>query len=71
MGDERTLSRLSLRRDQVLEVHFDKLPDPPPEMMKLPGVASWFNSMKLVRERDIQAFHRLVNNLQISSNNTG
>lgn len=71
MGDERTLSRLSLRRDQVLEIHFDKLPDPPPEMLKLPGVSAWWQSMKLHDERRVQAFHRMVNNLQVSTNNTG
>lgn len=57
------LSRISLRTDQILELHFDKLPEPPPEMMKLPGVANWFRDMKLMRERDVQAFHRLVNNI--------
>ena len=71
MGDARQLSRLSLRQDQILELHFDKLPEPPVEMMKLPGVRRWFNDMKLVRERDIQSFQRMVNNLQISSNNAG
>lgn len=62
------LSRKSLRRDQVLEIHFAPLPEPPPNMMKLPGVADWWAQMKLTRERDVQVFHRMVNNLQISSN---
>ncbi len=62
------LSRKSLRRDQVLEIHFAPLPEPPPQMMKLPGVSEWWSQMKLIRERDIQVFHRMVNNLQISAN---
>lgn len=71
MPTKTDLSRISLRRDQVLEIHFDKIPEPPAEMLKLPGVAAWWASMKLHDERRIQAFHRLVNNLQISSNQTG
>lgn len=63
MGDARTLSRLSLRQDQIIELNLDRLPEPPPSMMKLPGVASWFNQMKLARERDTQALYRMVNNL--------
>lgn len=64
MGDARALSRQSLRSDQILEFNFDKMPEPPPQMMKLPGVAEWFNSLRLMRERDSQAFYRLVNNLK-------
>jgi hypothetical protein len=71
MNKATVLSQRSLRRDQVLEIHFSPLPEPPPEMMKLPGVRAWFEQMKLMRDRDIQSFHRLVNNLQISSNNAG
>lgn len=63
MGDTRQLSRLSLRQDQIIELNLDRIPEPPPEMIKLPGIASWFNQMKLARERDIQAFYRMVNNL--------
>lgn len=70
MGDATQLSRSSLRRDQVLELHFAPWPEPPPEMLKLPGVSKWWTDMKLARERDVQAFHRFVNNLQISSNNS-
>lgn len=64
------LSRLSLRRDQILELHFDKMPTPSEAMLKLPGVRDWWQAMQLHDERRIQAFHRLVNNLQISTNNT-
>lgn len=62
------LSRKSLRKDQVLEIHFSPIPEPPPEMMKLPGVRAWFEQLKLMRERDTQSFQRMVNNLQISGN---
>lgn len=71
MGDAKQLSRTSLRRDQVIEIHFAPWPDPPQEMLKLPGVAKWWDLMKLGRERDTQSIQRLVNNLQIASNNTG
>lgn len=63
------LSRIALRRDQILELHFDKMPNPSEAMLKLPGVRDWWQAMQLHDERRIQAFHRLVNNLQISSNN--
>lgn len=69
MGDATQLSRKALRRDQLLELHFADWPEPPEQMLKLPGVKDWWDKMKLARERDIQAFHRLVNNLQISTNN--
>lgn len=71
MGDPLELSRRSLRQDQILELHFPPWPEPSPEMMKLPGVSAWWTQMRISRERDIQSFHRLVNNLQISSNQTG
>lgn len=64
MGDARQLSRLSLRTDQILELHFTPLPEPPPEMMKLPGVRSWFEQLKIMRERDVQALNRLVARFQ-------
>ena len=57
------LSRRSLRKDQLLEIHFSPLPEPPPEMMKLPGVRVWFQQLKLMRERDTQALQRFVANL--------
>lgn len=69
MGNERTLSRLSLRTDQVLEVHFDRYPEPPPEMLKLPGVRSWWEQMKVMRERDIQSLHRFVLRYESSTQN--
>jgi hypothetical protein len=70
MPTDTDLSRISLRRDQVLEIHFDKLPAPPDAFLKLPGAREWWQALLLHDERRIQAFHRLVNNLQISANNT-
>ena len=64
---DRKLSRLKLRGDQILSLQTDKLPEPPPEMMKLPGVAAWWQAMRLYREREMQSFHRLVNNLDSPS----
>lgn len=63
MSKEQTLSRMSLRQDQVLEFKMDRLPKPPDNMMKLPGVSPWWQQMELSRERDTQAIYRLVNNL--------
>lgn len=60
MGNELELSRRAVRQDLVTEVLFDRLPDPPVEMLKLPGVSKWITDMRLARERDIQALHRLV-----------
>lgn len=57
------LSRISLRGDQILELHFDKLPPPSEAMLKLPGMRDWWQSMLLHDERRIQAFHRMVNNI--------
>lgn len=65
---EISLSRISLKPDRVLEIQFDRLPDPPPEMLKLPGVAYWWHQMKLTRERDINALTRLVNNISSLTN---
>lgn len=61
------LSRTALRRDQILEVQFSPWPEPPPEMLRLPGVQTWWNEMKLVRERDITTFKKLINNLGIAT----
>ena len=63
MGDSRQLSRLSLRTDQVLEFHWGPLPELPAEAAKLPGLRAWYDQLRLMRERDIQSFHRLVANI--------
>lgn len=70
MATDTDLSRIALRRDQILELHFDKMPSPSEAFLKLPGARDWWQAMLLHDERRIQAFHRLVNNLQISTNNT-
>lgn len=63
MSKATDLSRRSLRRDQLLEIHLSPMPDPPPEMMRLPGVRQWIEQLHLMRQRDIQALQRLVANL--------
>lgn len=63
MTKAQMLSQRSLRRDQTLEFHLSPLPDPPDEMLRLPGVRAWVDSLKLMRQRDIQAMQRLVANL--------
>lgn len=67
MSKAQDLSRMSLRRDQVLEFKMDRLPQPQPQMLKLPGLAQWWAQMELSRERDTQAIYRLVNNLSESA----
>lgn len=54
------LSRLTLRKDQLIELHIAPLPEPPENFLKLPGAAQLWSSLKLSRERDQQAFHRMV-----------
>jgi hypothetical protein len=61
------LSRLSKRRDQILEAQFDRFPDAPPQLMRLPGFHEFYESMRLMRERDIQTFKAIVNNLGIAT----
>lgn len=63
MGNARELSRRSLRAGQVTEVLLDRLPVAPPEMLKLPGMSKFIEDMRLARERDIQAFHRFMNDM--------
>jgi len=67
MASDTDLSRISLRRDKVLELQFSTWPEPPPEMLKLPGVATWWAQMKLVRERDIVSMRTFINNLGIAT----
>jgi hypothetical protein len=57
------LSRLKLRSDQLVEIHLDKIPEPPDQMRRLPGVEAWFQWLRLKEERDQQAFHRMLTQL--------
>ena len=64
MGNARQLARISLRPDKVLEPpHMPAWPEPPPAMLKLPGVNEWWSNMRRVREQDIDAYNRFINNL--------
>jgi hypothetical protein len=67
MSKANELSRRALRHDQPLALEFAPWPDPPPNMMKLPGVSEWWAQMRLARERDVQAIQRLILNLQNSA----
>jgi hypothetical protein len=68
MGDARQLSRISLRQDSVLSFRLSPLPEPPEEMMKLPGVSKWFEQLRIMRERDIKAISDVVMHLRSSEN---
>jgi len=63
MASDRQLSRIARRPDQILEVQWGPIPEPPPEMERLPGIRSWFQQLKLSRERDISSIERMLNNL--------
>jgi hypothetical protein len=67
MSKANELSRRSLRTDRVIELSLAPWPDPPPNMMKLPGVSEWWAQMKLARERDIQSLHGLAVRYQIQT----
>jgi len=54
------LSRLKLRRDQLIELHLAPMPEPPESFLKLPGAGQWWNALRLKGERDQQALHRMV-----------
>jgi hypothetical protein len=67
MADEATLRRISKRHDQVLEIQWSELPEPPETLKRIPGVDQWWQQMRLVRNRDIETLNKLVVNLQIAS----
>jgi hypothetical protein len=67
MPTSKQINRIALRKDQVLEVQLGPWPEPPPEMLKLPGIQAWWLEMKLARNRDIDTFNRIINNLGIAT----
>ena len=71
MGDARQLSRIALRQDSVLTFRLEPLPEPPEEMLKLPGVKMWYERLKLMRERDIRAITDVVMLIGASQNTSG
>lgn len=60
---EKQLARISLRGDQVLELNLDKLPELPPSIMKMPGMAEWWAGVRLTETRNINALYRLASNI--------
>lgn len=67
MATDTDLSRIARRRDQVLEVQFAPLPELPPQLLRIPGMLEFYTSLKLTRERDIQTFQNIINNLGIAT----
>lgn len=61
------VERLAQQKIRVTEVHLSGLPDIPPSLLKFPGVKEWWNQMKLMRERDQEAFNRLILNRENSA----
>lgn len=67
MATDTDLSRIAKRRDQVLEMQFAPMPELPQQLQRLPGMQEFYMGLKLMRERDIQTFKALVNNLGIAT----
>lgn len=63
MGNPLQVSRTARRNDRVKEFILSPLPNPPEQMMKLPGVREWWDQMVLTRERDVQSISRLITSL--------
>ncbi len=61
------LSRIARRRDQVLEAQFAPMPECPPQLLRIPGMLELYTNLKLTRERDIQTFQNIINNLGIAT----
>lgn len=67
MGDALQLSRRSLRRDQILEIQWPSMPEPPPALMRIPGFAEYHAGLKLHNERTQAVFDKLINNLGVAT----
>lgn len=61
------IERLAQQKIRITESHLSPLPDIPPSLLKFPGVSQWWKQMKLMRERDQEAFNRLLLNRENSS----
>lgn len=54
------VQRLSQQPVSVVDARFAPMPDPPERLIRLPGMAEWFEQLKLMRERDIETIKRLI-----------
>lgn len=61
------VERLAQQKIRITESHLSPLPDIPESLLKFPGVREWWNAMKLMRERDQEAFNRLILNRETNS----
>lgn len=67
MGDQATLNRLKRRGDQILEIQWPVLQEPPESLMKIPGFREYHQQQKLYHERLQSSLNSLVNNLGIAT----
>lgn len=56
------IARLAQPKIRVTEIHLAQLPELPRELRHVPGFAAWWRELKLMRERDQEAFNRLLLN---------
>ena len=54
------IQRLAVQPTAVVEVELSPFPEPPPELLRLPGMKTWFESLKLMRQRDKETLQRLL-----------
>lgn len=56
------VERLALQKTRVTELHWAQWPDPPPGIMKFPGMVEWWAQMKRVRETDREQIQSMLLN---------
>lgn len=56
------IQRLAQPKIRITEIHLAPLPALPRELLHVPGFAAWWKALKLMRERDQEAFNRLLLN---------
>lgn len=60
------IQRLAQQKIRITEVHLAPLPELPRELLRVQGFAEWWKQLKLMRERDQEAFNRLLLNRENS-----
>lgn len=60
------IERLAQPKIRITEVSLSPWPDPPQSLMSFPGFKDWWKQMLLCRERDKEAFNRLLLNRESS-----
>lgn len=66
MGNQTQLNRISKRRDQILELQWPQMAEPPESLMKIPGFREYHVQQRLYHERLQSVLKNLVNNLGVA-----